>query len=391
MASDNIKETNADEKTSSSCCSPKDKENVVVRENVEMKSKTSTFQWINGLVTTKAGFFPKISTKLTNKDRYEHFLCRISSFRNNYKVAPGLYAVGSPGDTSEVFVTANYKMSFDSLRSALDGMDAWVLVLDTRGINVWCAAGKGTFGAEELLRRIDSSGLNKVVTHRKLILPQLGAVGVSAHEVKEQSGFKVIYGPVSSDGIKGFVDSGLKCTKADRRVRFNLWDRLVLIPMELNPTFKAFAIYIFITFMFFLITPDGFTFRGALSEALPFVLLGAAAILSGALLTPLLLPIIPFRGFSIKGFIISVLTVALLVLFVPYFNSQPIILKIFSFVFFPAVGSYLSLQFTGSTTYTGMSGVRREMRFAVPVYIAAVICSVFILIFHKVIEWGFIL
>ena len=64
----------------------------------------------------------------------------------NYKVDPGLYAIGNPNERSPVLVTANYKMSFDNLREALPGRDAWILVLDTRGINVWCAAGKGTFG-----------------------------------------------------------------------------------------------------------------------------------------------------------------------------------------------------------------------------------------------------
>ena len=68
----------------------------------------------------------------------------------NYKVDPGLYALGAPDADSPVLVSANFKMSFDLLREALPGRNAWILVLDTDGINVWCAAGKGTFGTEEL-------------------------------------------------------------------------------------------------------------------------------------------------------------------------------------------------------------------------------------------------
>ena len=75
----------------------------------------------------------------------------------DYRVEPGLYAVGSPTADSPVLVSANYKMSFDRLRSALPGVDAWILVLDTKGINVWCAAGKGTFGTDELVRRIEAA------------------------------------------------------------------------------------------------------------------------------------------------------------------------------------------------------------------------------------------
>ncbi|RXM20875.1 acetyl-CoA synthase subunit gamma, partial [Citrobacter sp. AAK_AS5] len=74
--------------------------------------------------------------------------------RMDYRVAPGLYAVGEPTADSPVLVTANYKLTFDGLRSELGGVDAWMLVLDTLGVNVWCAAGKGTFSTAELARRV---------------------------------------------------------------------------------------------------------------------------------------------------------------------------------------------------------------------------------------------
>ena len=77
----------------------------------------------------------------------------------NYTVNPGLCRVGNPDDASPALVTANYKMSFDRLRKELSGLDAWIMVLDTKGINVWCAAGKGTFGTEEAVRKIGEVGL----------------------------------------------------------------------------------------------------------------------------------------------------------------------------------------------------------------------------------------
>ena len=92
---------------------------------------------------------------------------------------PGLYALGAPAPDSPVFVSANYTLSFDALRSALRGIDGYLLVLDTKGINVWCAAGKGTFGTDELVARIEATRLAEVVRHRRLILPQLGAPGVA--------------------------------------------------------------------------------------------------------------------------------------------------------------------------------------------------------------------
>lgn len=112
-----------------------------------------------------------VSTTLTFKDRLGGWKVRWGIGRMTYKVNPGLYAVGQPDATSPVLVSANYKLTFDALRKELVGLDCWLLILDTKAVNVWCAAGKGTFGTSELVERIQKTGLGTVVTHRKLILP----------------------------------------------------------------------------------------------------------------------------------------------------------------------------------------------------------------------------
>src|SRR5208337_5080715 len=152
--------------------------------------------------------------------------------RSGHRVEPGLYRLGNPTPDSPVFASANYTLSFDALRSALAGHDAFILVLDTKGINVWCAAGKGTFGTEELIKRIAASGLKEIVSHRQLILPQLGAPGVAAHTVKKISGFKVCYGPIRAKDLTAYLDSGMKVTPEMRIMTFPLKDRVVLIPIE---------------------------------------------------------------------------------------------------------------------------------------------------------------
>ena len=137
-----------------------------------------------------------VETTLTAGDRLRHWGYRWGLGRMHAAVTPGLYRVGSPDRESPVLVSANYRMSFDLLRSALAGRSAWILVLDTKGINVWCAAGKGTFGTEELIRRIYQHKLVEVVGQRRLVVPQLGAVGVAGSEVKKVTGFTVVWGPV---------------------------------------------------------------------------------------------------------------------------------------------------------------------------------------------------
>ena len=110
-----------------------------------------------------------------------------------------------------------------------------MLVIDTGGINVWCAAGKGTFGTVEIVKKIQSVDLESLVKHRKIMLPQLGAPGVHAHLIKKATGFSVLFGPIYARDIKAYLEAGYKSTPEMRCVRFPLKDRIVLTPMELVP------------------------------------------------------------------------------------------------------------------------------------------------------------
>jgi hypothetical protein len=269
-------------------------------------------------------------------------------------VPPGLYRLGSPTKDSPVFASANYTLSFDALRSALTGTDAWILVLDTKGINVWCAAGKGTFGTDELVRRIEATGLSEVVLHRKIILPQLSAPGVSAHVVSRRSGFSVEYGPVRARDLPEYLATRT-ATREMRTVRFPLADRLVLCPMELvHVLLPMIATAVVLYFL-----------------AGPVASLAAiAAVLSGTVLFPALLPVIPTHDFSTKGFILGTLVG---IPFAAAFIRAPgltgiaqVIAVLVPFLIIPAVVAYLALNFTGSTTFTSRTGVKKEIFRYVP-------------------------
>ena len=162
--------------------------------------------FVEYFMDTPVGKVPRVKTRRVWQDRLGTAGARIGATRGDYKVAPGIYAVGSPTAQSPVLVSANYKLSFDVLRCTLPNTDAWLLVIDTRGINVWCAAGKALFGTAEVVRRILETGLASLVSHRTLVLPQLSATGVSGEAVKNESGFKVVWGPVESRRHPGFSE-----------------------------------------------------------------------------------------------------------------------------------------------------------------------------------------
>lgn len=295
------------------------------------------------------------SSTITFADRWDHFLARWGVNRGGHRVEPGLYALGNPSADSPVFVTANYTLSFDALRSALGGTDGYILVLNTYGINVWCAAGKGTFGTDELVSQIETSRLEEVVRHRALILPQLGAPGVAAHEVKQRSGFNVEYGPIRADELPEYLRTR-RATSEMRQVRFGLADRLVLIPVELVHVLLPMAI-----------VAVGLYFAGGI------LISGAtmAAIVSGAVLFPILLPWLPTRDFSSKGFVLGALTALPFALLSALGGNNPLWRQVGGAVALmlalAPVTAYLTLNFTGSTTFTSRSGVRREMFTYIPI------------------------
>jgi len=341
--------------------------------------------FVTGAMESPAGRIPQVPSTLTKCDRWGTIKARWGVGRMDYAVDPGLYALGSPDEHSPVLVTANYKMSFDALREALPGRHVWILVLDTNGINVWCAAGKGTFGTEELLRRIMASGLKDIVKHRDLILPQLGAPGVSAHLVRKLSGFKVHYGPIRARDVCAYLDAGLRATAEMRRKAFPLRERAVLIPIELVATLKPAMIIIPSLLLISGFGGEGEFLQNMLHDGIFSIVAFLLAIFSGAVLTPLLLPYLPGRPFATKGFIAG-LCVAIVLLYA--WRGDPgsrhdILFEGAWLLLIPAFSAFLAMNFTGASTYTSLSGVKREMRWALPMEIGAGLSGLAVLLVSR--------
>jgi len=330
--------------------------------------------WVIGSIDTPNGKIPQVATKLTIEDTLGSWKARWGINRMNYKVTPGLYGVGAANHESPVLVTANYKLSFDMLRRELAGINAWILVLDTKGINVWCAAGKGTFGTDELVNRIAVVNLDKMVSHKKLVLPQLGAPGISAHQVQKRSGFKVAFGPVRAADLKEYLAAGMKATAAMRKVRFSTYDRLVLTPIELVATLKPALMILGVLFILNLLRAGSF---GVVDF---YAYLGA--LLVGCVLVPVLLPWIPGKAFAWKGWLMGLFWA----LGVNVLNGWPAnpdygTLRALAYILvLPAISGFYAMNFTGASTYTSPSGVLKEMRIALPAIIISLGIGVVLLL-----------
>jgi hypothetical protein len=338
--------------------------------------------FITGEIHTNSTNVPVVTSALKITDILGAMMVRWGINRSNYRVEPGLYAIGNPGADSDVFVTANYKLSFDQLRKNLSSVSGWIMVLDTKGVNVWCAAGKGTFSGREIIKKIKSVSLENIVTHKKIIVPQLGATGVAAHKVKEETGFNVHYGPVRASDIKKFIASGYRADKDMRRVRFDFTDRIKLIPNDL--IFGKYYLLVAIAVMYLLsgISSSGISFRDFSGTGFPAIFKVFLGYFAGVVITPALLPYIPGRHFSLKGLIAGALIYLTYLLIQPYGNIPEIISWLF---FTSAISSFMAMNFTGSSTYTSLSGVKKEMKLFVPVQIVLASLGIILFITGKLI------
>lgn len=330
--------------------------------------------FVESFIGTSIGPVPRVKTRLARSDVWGTICARLAVNRNHYKIAPGLYCVGKPGPDSPVLITANYKLTFDTLRRELASLDAWILVIDTRGINVWCAAGKQIFSTREVVHRVKQSRLNTVVRHNKIILPQLAATGVSAVSVKKECGFEVLWGPIKARDIQQFIADGCKAEQSMRRVTFSMPERVVLVPVELSHLLKPTLWVLLAVFLLSGIGTGFFTFSTAWSRGLMALTAYAAGILGGAVAAPILLPWIPGRAFALKGMLTGI--VAGLAVVITFSNSLTRVEAAALLLFTTAISSYLAMNFTGSTPFTSPSGVEKEMRRAIPLQASVALIAV---------------
>jgi hypothetical protein len=341
--------------------------------------------FIDGYVSGAHGRVARLKTTLDSKDRLGTIKVRLGFGRDNYMVPPGLYAVGNPNKSSPILATANYKLTVDMLRCNVQGLDIWLMVIDTKGINVWCAAEKGTFSTYEVIKKIKELKLKDLVNHRTIILPQLCAPGVAAYQVLKNSGFKAIFGPIKAEDIKEFMSSGMKATEEMRTISFDASSRLLLTPIEVVHSFKLLLIMLASVLIYNIVGYNGFNLAALITDSLIGFVPLATAVLTGCIIVPFLLPYLPFSAFAAKGLLAGIVLDIILLLLkdnILMLRSNPLLLIAYCIII-PIVTALLSLNFTGSTTYTSFSGVKKETKITLPIIKAATVLGVILVIVSR--------
>lgn len=328
--------------------------------------------FVAGWLRTQAGLVPKVRPAWGKSDYLGALAVRLGIGRDNYRIAPGLYALGEPTRSCPVIVTANYKLTFDTLRRELAGRSCWILVVETYGINVWCAAGKRSFSTDEVAARVKAAHLDKVVSHRTLILPQLAMPGVAAYKLRKLCGFKAVVGPVRASDLPAFLDAEMKADAAMRRVSFSLAERLTVAFVEIRAN-RLLTLNVFVAVLILAaVGPGGFTFGGTLAAAAGAFGVYLLGFLAGCMGVPALLPHLPFRPFAAKGLVLGAAVGFLAACGLARALPEGVAMTLAC----TAWTSWFAMHYTGSSTFTSLSGVDKEMRRYIPVQAGLLLAAI---------------
>ncbi len=302
---------------------------------------------------------------------------RLGINRYTYKIPSGVYAIGTPEKGAPMFVTCNYKLTVDLIRSSLADYNCFLLVLDTDGINVWCAAGKGTFSSRELIYQLHKHQVKKTLGVRTVYLPQLGASTMEPHLVRQYTGVQVKYGPVDGKDLPNFIENGFIATKEMRRVTFTLKERMILAPLEMI-LYSRYAV-LFILFTIILNAISSIFARTYTNKMLTSgIEYGVMGLVISTIIFPLMLPILPFKSFSYNGYLLAIILIVRLMMAPIYPQLSLNILFVTVLLLF--IG-YVTFNYTGSTPFTSQSGVEIEAgRFKKECKISLGICMMLVVL-----------
>ena len=107
---------------------------------------------------------------------------------------------------------------------------------------MWCAAGGEEFNTNSVVTALKTSGIEDQVDHRNVVLPPLGAPGIQARTVMQESGWTIKWGPVRIYDIPAYLENNQRRSKAMKRVTYNWRERLDTAAGPLFPFFLLGAI-----------------------------------------------------------------------------------------------------------------------------------------------------
>ncbi len=307
-------------------------------------------QKINENANNEPGYYQPLQKTFTGvRAKFQIIRCLFTGQTDYVSIEPGIYRSGNPTNESPIIVTANYIYTYIRVMNDLKGIDAWVLCVDSRGINVWCAARGGDFGNEQLIEAVQATNIQKFSNKKTLILPQLSAGGVSAPLLHKQSSsfpYKIKYGPVWSKHLPQYLKEH-PARKPDKMklAKFTFSHRLRAGISHTTFLFRKIFLIVLAVIALLLLVFGKLDMLWIVGE------LAIGVIITNGLLS-ILFPLTNFtRKFVIKGVVIGIINVLCLG-FLLLIVHQSIIFVLLNICFIFWLAFFSTMSFSGSTMAT---------------------------------------
>ncbi|MHA1844618.1 MAG: hypothetical protein ACTSWE_10200, partial [Promethearchaeota archaeon] len=256
-----------------------------------------------------------------------------------------------------IIVTSNYEYTYIKVMKDLKNIDAWVLCVDSDGINVWCAARGGDFGNQQLVEAVKTTGIRHLIDDKTLILPQLAAGGVESPKLTKGTSdfpFKIKYGPIWSKDLPEYLEKHPSKKPPYMRIaRFTLGHRIRAGITHF--TFLLRKIFLIpLLLLTTLFTP--LNWSSGLMWTAEFVL----SLIFINLILVILFPLTNFtRSFIKKGIIYGGINSALMTLITWFFHAI-LLYSLFNLVFHFWIGFFNTMSFSGFTMPTNPREIQEE-------------------------------
>lgn len=283
--------------------------------------------------------------------------CLLGGQVDHVAIEPGIYVSSQTGPGSPILVTANYEYTYNKLMNDLarSNINAWVLCVDSRGINVWCAARGGDFGNKQLVEAVQATGIAGITGSKVLILPQLAAGGIEVPKLPKNTAlfpFSVKFGPVWSKDLPEYLASKPARKPASMKLaEFTLQHRLIAGLTHF--TFSARMIFLLPTVLLVIVGLGLLSLWTGAAAILRFIIeLWLSLFITNFILLAITYPITRFtRNFIVKGFMMGVFN-AILVGLVMMLLFPPTFLLTWNTAFNFWIGFFSTMSFSGYTMDT---------------------------------------
>ena len=168
-----------------------------------------------------------------------------------------------------------------------------------------------------------------------------------------------------------------------RTVTFTLTERVVLIPIEVVVIIKKSILPITVVAVAMGLQLQGIMFGQMVHLTTPLLIGLGIGIFSGTVLHPMVMPFLIVRSFAVQGFMLGLIS-SLVVHFTGILSGVDLFGKIAVYLLIVALSSYQAFNFTGSTPIANKSGVKREFKIAIPLYIGTAIVTAVLAILYKI-------